>query len=138
MEKYYISPKPHLQSTIYNMGTKQRKHYVTKQSLYNAWVKSIDNDICSDELLGMFRKIANHVATIFVFNSLTDKKAIIEAGVTIAWEKWKTFDINKTDNIFSYFTTIILNGMRGHYKEITKHKHVNISIEALFSGGNKN
>lgn len=113
----------------------ESKHYVNKQALQNAWDESIKTGECSNELLNMFRKIANHVATIFVFNSISDKKAIIEAGVTIAWEKWKTYDIKKTDNIFSYFTTIILNGMRGHYKEITKHKAVNISIEALFASG---
>nr|DAJ29024.1 MAG TPA: RNA polymerase sigma factor [Caudoviricetes sp.] len=113
------------------------KHYVTKQMLQAEWDLSLKADKCSDKLLNMFRKIANHVATIFVFNSISDRNAIIEAGVLVAWEKWKTYDIKKTDNIFSYFTTIILNGMRGHYKEITKHKAVNISIEALFSG-NKN
>lgn len=110
-----------------------KKHYVSKQSLQLAWNESYMQGKCSDTLLLMFRKIANHVATIFVFNSLLDKKAIIEAGVLIAWERWKTYNPEKTDNIFSYFTTIILNGMRGHYKEITKHKAINISIETLFA-----
>lgn len=108
------------------------KHYITKEKLLEEYYKSLEQDACTETLLMYFQKIAKRFSNIYRNQNRTDWNAIINYAVAEAWLKWKTYDPSRTSNIFSFYTTIIANDMRNHYKQINKGKSINISIDALF------
>lgn len=108
-------------------------YYITREMLMQEYEKSIEQDRCTDKLLEYFTKIAKRFSTIYRNQNRTDWNAIVNYAVSEAWLKWKTYDPKRTPNIFSYYTTIIANDMRNHYKYINKGKSINISIDALFT-----
>lgn len=115
---------------------KKQNHYVSQKELFIEYNNSISKGSCTDKLLSYFRKIAKRFATTFEYVNKCDAEAVIEYAVAEAWQKWDSFDPEKSSNIFSFYTTMLANDMKAHYKEITKGKNLNISIEALFSSEN--
>lgn len=111
---------------------KPSNYYITSDELFEEYNKSLEGGFCTDKLLSYFQKIAKRFSTKFHSTNLIDKEAVINYAVTEAWLKWNMFDPKKSSNIFSFYTTMIANDMRLHYKSITKGKNVNISIESLF------
>lgn len=100
--------------------------------LMEEYEKSLQQDACTDQMLKYFRRIAVEFSTIYRNQNRTDWNAIVNYAVSEAWIKWRQYDPMRTDNIFSFYTTMIANDMRTHYKLINKGKSINISIESLF------
>ena len=120
-------------SDVYVYGKRKKNHYVSARELYDEYNNSITAGRCTDKLLLYFRRIAKHFTTTFEYVNKCDADAIIEYAVAEAWQKWDSFDSTRTDNIFSFYTTMIANDMKLHYKQLTKGKALNISIESLFT-----
>lgn len=99
--------------------------------------KSIEKGEPTDKLINYFEKIAKKFATTFEYKNKIDFDACINYAVTEAWIKWAKYDTEKSENMFSFFTTMISNDLRIHYKQITKGKKTSISIEALMSSTDK-
>lgn len=112
-----------------------KNHYLTKEKLFEEYQRCLEQDKCTDKMIQYFTMIAKRFSTIYRNNSenRTDWAAIVNYAVSEAWLKWKEFDITKSDNIFSFYTTMIANDMRAHYKQLNKGKGINISIDALFT-----
>ena len=72
----------------------------------------------------------------FQYTNKIDFNACVNYAITEAYYKWHTFNQQKSNNIFSFYTTMILNDMKIHYKQITKGKKINISIDSIFSNEN--
>lgn len=112
---------------------RKNNQYVSAKELYEEYNKSLQLGKCSDKLLLYFRRIAKRFASTFEYVNKADADAVIEYAVAEAWQKWDTFDPQKTNNIFSFYTTMLANDMKLHYKQLTKGKNLNISIESLFT-----
>lgn len=112
---------------------RKNNQYVSAKELYEEYNNSLQLGKCSDKLLIYFRRIAKRFASTFEYVNKADADAVIEYAVAEAWQKWDTFDPQKTNNIFSFYTTMLANDMKLHYKQITKGKNLNISIESLFT-----
>lgn len=117
---------------------KNPKHYLTKEELTKEFQKCIEQDKCTDMMLKYFTQIARRFSTIYRNNNnnRTDWNAIVNYAVSEAWVKWREFNPEKSDNIFSFYTTMIANDMRAHYRQLNRGKDVTISIEALFTPNN--
>jgi len=107
--------------------------YLDPKVLFTEYDKSIELGRPTDKLVILFQKIAKNYATTFNTSNKCDLNACINFGVSEAWQKWNKYDPEKSDNIFSFYTTIISNDMRLHFKEITKGKGRQISLDALYS-----
>lgn len=96
--------------------------YLTPEKLNKDYQDSLKDNKCNNELLKDFRLIAEN--SIRILNngneSHIDKDACINYAVTEAWIKWKSYDPKKTTNIFSFYTTMILNDMRVHYNYLNR------------------
>lgn len=120
-------------SESYVYGRRKANHYVSAKELYEEYNNSITIGKCSDKLLMYFTRISKKFATTFDNINKCDLDATVNYAVSEAWQKWDTFNPQRTDNIFSFYTTMIANDMKYHYKIITKGKSMNISIESLFT-----
>lgn len=116
---------------------KPKKFYIKPELMRQEYEACMQKDECSEKLLKMFQLIAEHFTSVFYYMNEIDRKTCISFAVTEAWLKWKTYDPTRSNNIFSFFTTMISNDLRQHYKHITKNYHRNISIESLMNSVKK-
>lgn len=117
---------------IYNKRGK--KHYVSQNELFVEFNNSITEGKCTDKLLMYARRITKRFSTTLEYTNKCDLDACIEYALGEFYQKWSTFDPARTNNIFSYYTTMLANDMKLHYKQLNKGKELQISIDALFSG----
>ena len=87
----------------------------------------------STKLMIMFEKIARGMSRTFFSINKIDTEAGISYAVTESWIKWKKYDINRSENIFAFFTTVISNDLKTYYNKLTKYKNRNVSIDAIFA-----
>ena len=113
---------------------RKEKHYVSPAELRQEYIKSLEQNRCTDKLLMYARRILKRFTTTLEYVNKCDLDACIEYALGEFFIKWNTFDETKTKNIFSYYTTILVNDLRMHYKLLNKGKDISISIDALYSG----
>lgn len=119
-----------------NKLKKKSNIYLTPENFLKEYNLSVDEKKPTDRLIIMFKNIATEFSKVWIHTNKCDRDACINYGVSEAWRKWDKFDPKVSNNLFSFFTTMISNDMRLHYKKLTKSKDVNISINALFSNNN--
>lgn len=114
--------------------SKQKSNqYLSPEKFLKEYNLSVEQGKPTDRLIQMFKTIATEFSKVWVHTNKCDRDACINFAVSEAWRKWDKYDTNVSSNLFSFFTTIISNDMRLHYKKLTKSKDINISIDALFS-----
>lgn len=107
--------------------------YINPNKMRKVWEECMAKDECSPELLHYFELIALNFSKVFYYTNEIDKRATINHALSEAWINWKKFDPERTENIFSFFTTCIANWMRQYYNHLTKNKEKHISLDALLS-----
>lgn len=107
-------------------------YYVDPKEFIAEYHKSVELGKPTNKLIAFFTKIATGFISLYNGKNQCDTNACINYAVAEAWQKWNKFDETRSDNIFSFFTTIISNDLRLHYKQITKGKERKIYIESLF------
>lgn len=106
----------------------QRKYYVRPELFRKEYLKCRDEDKCSDKLIGYFGLIADK----FIQGSKTrnmddfEKDCCVSYATSEAYIKWKSFDIQRSDNIFAFFTQMIKNDIYYHFNTCFKRKHISI------------
>lgn len=110
-----------------------KKYYIKPEDFHQEFTECLAAGEPSSKLMIMFEKIARGKSRTFFSNNKIDTEAGISYAVTEAWLKWKKYDINRSENIFAFFTTIIDNDLKTYYNKLTKYKKRNISIDAIFS-----
>jgi hypothetical protein len=115
------------------MLEKTTKIYIPSKLFSEEYNKSLELGKPTDKLIILFSKIAKGFSTTFEYKNKCDLNACINYAVAEAWQKWDKFNPEVSENLFSFFTTMISNDLKFHYNQITKGKKVNISIDALFS-----
>ena len=113
-----------------------KNYYVTPEELQTEYSNCIDAGKVTDKMLKLFTKIAKHFATTFDYTNKCDAEACINYAVSEAWQKWQKYNSEKSDNIFAFYTTMIANDLKLHFKLITKGKSKSIYIETLLSNEN--
>lgn len=107
--------------------------YINPNKMRKVWDECIAKDECSPELLHYFELIAINFSKVFYYTNEYDKRATINHALAEAWINWKKFNPERTENIFSFFTTCIANWMRQYYNHLTKNKERHISLDALMN-----
>jgi hypothetical protein len=111
--------------------SKKSNYYLNPKDLMDEYNNSIKKGECSAKLIKYFEIIARHFARVFYYSSKSDLDACVNYAVAESWRKWQKYNSERTQNIFSFFTTIIKNDMQTHHNYIKRHSD-NISIESLF------
>jgi hypothetical protein len=124
-------------SEIYDNIIKNN-YFVTPKELQAEYYKSIDLGNCSPGLLNLFTIIAKKFAIgNYEYINKIDFDACVNYAICEAYYKWDKFDEKRSNNIFSFYTTMLANDIKLHYKHITRGKKLTISIDSLFSSENK-
>lgn len=115
-----------------------KTYYVEPEDFHEEFNLCKKSGIPSTKLMIMFEKIARGMSRTFFSNNKIDTEAGISYAVTESWIKWEKYDINRSENIFAFFTTVITNDLKTYYNKLTKYKKRNVSIDAIFSNNNSN
>lgn len=113
------------------------KIYLSQKDLKEEYFKSVEAKAATSRLLHMFQKIAKNFIRQYDSPNKIDTDACVNYAVAEAWQKWNKYNPEVSDDIFSFYTTMIANDMKLHYKQINKGKELNISIESLLSNEDK-
>lgn len=113
-----------------------KKYYVTPEEFHLEFKACLALDMPSPKLMVMFEKIARGRSRSFFSRNKIDTEAGISYAVTESWLKWKKYDINRSSNIFAFFTQVITNDLKTYYNKLQKYDKQNISLDAIFSGPN--
>jgi hypothetical protein len=112
---------------------KSTNYYLNPKNLMIEYNSCLEKNECSPKLIKYFENIARHFSRVYYYSSKNDLDACVNYAVSEAFRKWKKYNVKRSENIFSFFTTIIRNDLQTHYKYINKHKSEHISIESLFT-----
>ena len=95
------------------------KHYADNKSFRLEMIKSNHQGQITEKAIEIFKSIVDGVQKNYVYDTPSDKEDCKANAVEIFINKWKKFDIKRT-NPFSYFTTVALNGIHAGWNEIDK------------------
>lgn len=110
--------------------TKRQTTVIPKEQLYvdpkvlKDQIKSFyDTDMCSNDLGGNLRKIAEGLSHSPSFNNYTYRDEMIGDALVKMWSalKFKKFNIDSETNPFSYFTTIAFHAFINRIKREKRH-----------------
>lgn len=113
------------------------KIYLSPKLLREEYYKSVEAKTPTEKLVLMFQKIGKNFIRQYDSPNKIDTDACVNYAVAEAWQKWDKYNPDVSDDIFNFYTTMISNDMKLHYKQITKGKDLNISIESLLSNEDK-
>lgn len=97
---------------------------------------SLKTGECNNDLLNDFRLISENFMVLYNLRDDHLKNAVINYAVCEAWRKWKTYNPDRSNNIFSFFTTMISNDLKIHYNYMNHHRKTSISLN-LFDETNE-
>lgn len=107
--------------------------YLDPKHIQDCFDDSVKKGECTSELLECFQKIAENFITKYNNANDEDRRACINYAVSEAWQKWDKYDKNRSPNIFAFYTQMISNDLRIHYKMINRHNSMKISLDSLTS-----
>jgi DNA-directed RNA polymerase specialized sigma24 family protein len=111
----------------------RKNHYLPADKFKRIYLDSVNKGEPSRDLIECFYLIAREYASKFTNFSSQDVDSAINYAVSEAWQKWETCDLEREDsNIFSWFTTMIINDMLNHLKKLDPKKGLQISIQSIF------
>lgn len=113
-----------------------KKHYVNQKDFHKEYEISLEQNKPTDKLLQMFELIATRYSSKYDNLCDLDKNSCINYATMEAYLKWKSYDKNRSSNIFAFFTEMIKNDLISSYNNIHKNSHRNISIDVLFTNKN--
>lgn len=101
--------------------------YVNNAKLKAELIKCREKDELSVEAIKMFQLMSTKYITKLKFKYEEDKDDCIAGAVMDCYLYWRSYDPNKSDNAFAYFSTVIRNGwgkqmrkLRGSFSESSK------------------
>lgn len=110
-----------------------KNYYLPPENLIKEYELSLLNDEPTPKFIQYFFTIAQNVSVLLKLKNQLDIDSCVNFAVSNMWAaKWRKYDEHRTENIFSFYTTVLLNDMRTHKNKIYKSSHKNIPIDLLF------
>lgn len=102
--------------------------YLKNKDLMNHYNQSLKEGTPSKELLDDWFLIANNVYKTFAPDNSDDKLACVNYAVGECYIKWGKYNPERTPSIFAFFTSMVSNDIKQHYKILNRHNSRTISI----------
>jgi hypothetical protein len=93
------------------MELKAKKKYLSNKDLYCELIVSKAKGRLTKEAERMLILLAKNVIRKMYYNDYNDRLDCLQTAYLDVFSNWYSFDENKGDNAFSYFTEIIKRGM---------------------------
>lgn len=114
-----------------------KRHYVSNKEFQKEMIESKARGVLTPRAVELMLKIANKLATTkFYYVFEDDRYTCMSQGVEDCIRYWRNFDPVKYDNPFSYFTMVILNGMKRQFNQlytVPASKRVSLSNTNLYN-----
>ena len=111
--------------------------YVKNADLRNEIIKCKENDELSKEALNMFILMANKFSNKLFYIYPEDKEDCIAYAIMDCYLYWKSYNPEKSQNAFAYFTQVIKHGFakgwRKLYGRFPKSKKISISSNNIYT-----
>lgn len=112
-------------------GRRKNNHYLDKKEFAAELVKSKLEGQLTPLAVKMFERLIFHIQRRLFYKDKEMQQECASEAMAIIVANWRTYDIQRSPNAFSYFTTTILNGMAKGWNESSK-PGVHIPIEMLY------
>lgn len=120
-----------------NPDQKKTGNYLDKNEFREEILKCRENDELSDKLTRMFITLANNVSNRMYYADPQDKEDCVSTALMACVKYWKSYNPEKSDNPFAYFTSVCTLGLCKGWKDLQKGKSpdsLSIPIsESIFS-----
>ena len=104
--------------------TKGSEHYIDRKELLEEVLKSQKNDNTpTQKLYDMMILLVERVGWKFTYIKDEDREDCAGEALLTLFNKWHTFDIERTDNIFAFLTQIAINGYRAGFLRMYPQYH---------------
>jgi hypothetical protein len=84
--------------------------YLSNGELLAEWIKSKDHGSPTTGLVNMFQLMSERISRLKFYSQERDRKDVIAGGVMDALMNWEGFNLERGNNAFAYFTSVIRNG----------------------------
>lgn len=112
-------------------------NYVKNADLRKAIIESKEKDELTIEAIEMLTLMANRYANKLSYALEDDKHDCISFAIFDCYLYWRSYDHEKYNNAFAYFTQIIKNGFakgwRRLYGNMPKSKKISISSNNIYN-----
>ena len=113
-------------------------HYLTNKELLTELRKSKAQNELTEDCKNMFRLMAVNVSRKFSYQNPMDRDDCIQEGVFDCLKYWRGFDEAKCNpakapNPFSYFTSVLRNGMAKGFNALHPKDMKTVPISLLYS-----
>lgn len=112
-------------------GKHKVNYYLNNKALAAELVKSKIEGQLTNKCIDMFKKLIFHVQRRLYYKDPDVKQDCASEAMAIIAAKWRSYDVQKSPNAFSYFTTTILNGLAKGWNDGSK-PGIHIPIDMLY------
>jgi hypothetical protein len=105
----------------------KKKAYISNKEFLEEIIKSKEQDELTPRTGELFLKLAKRIAaTKFYYVVEADKYTCMSGGLEDCVRYWRTFNPEKSNNPFSFFTMTIINGMKREFNKLYPVRAANI------------
>jgi len=119
-----------------NEEKRKQRHYINNKKFYELLKQRRDDPDNKEvlEALGKkFVKLANRIAakSNFADYQIDEKNEFIADAIYKQYMKVDKFNVDKYDNPFAFFTSVVYNVFREHLKRNKKYKQIHSTVDAV-------
>ena len=105
-----------------NPDAKKSGNYLDKQEFREEILRCRETDQLSDRLTQMFITLATNVSNKMYYADPMDKEDCISTALMSCVKYWRSYNPEKSDNPFAYFTSVCTLGLCKGWKDLQKGK----------------
>lgn len=99
---------------------KASREYVKNKDLYAEILKSKEDDKLTDKAVSMLVLICENIIRKMVYQDPEDRKDCLQGAIVDCLMYWRSFNPEKSNNPFSYFSSIACNGLAKTWRKLGK------------------
>ena len=100
---------------------KKGKYYINNKEFFNEILTSRVQDKLTDRAVSLILLLAERrSATKFFYIHESDRYTCMSQGIEDSIKYWRTFNPEKSENPFAFFTSVIDNGMKKQFNSLYK------------------
>jgi DNA-directed RNA polymerase specialized sigma subunit len=107
--------------------------YVSNKELFREIVESKKQDELTPRAIELIIKMSNEISKLLKYKYPEDREDCIASGIADVMRYWKSFNPEKSENAFSYYSQVIKNGMAKTWNVIHEQKSTDfVSLDDEF------
>lgn len=101
---------------------KKPGNYIDKEEFRQEILKCREADELSEKLTLMFMELARNVSNRMYYQNPDDKEDCISTALVACVKYWRSYNPEKSDNPFAYFTSVCTLGLCKGWRDLQKGK----------------